>query len=46
MFQGKKILILGVANDKSIAWGIAEALHAQGATLALTYMNEAIEKRV
>lgn len=46
MFQGKKILVLGVANDKSIAWGIAEALHAQGATLALTYMNEAIEKRV
>ena len=46
MFEGKKVLILGVANKKSIAWGIAEALHKQGATLAFTYMNEAIEKRV
>lgn len=46
MFQGKKILVLGVANDKSIAWGITEALHAKGADIALTYMNEAIEKRV
>lgn len=46
MFQGKKILILGVANQKSIAWGIAEELHKQGASLAFTYMNEAIEKRV
>ncbi|MCB0319872.1 MAG: enoyl-ACP reductase [Bdellovibrionales bacterium] len=46
MFNGKKVLILGVANNKSIAWGIAEALHAQGADLAFTYVNEAIEKRL
>lgn len=46
MFDGKTILIIGVANQKSIAWGIAEALHREGAQLAFTYMNEAIEKRV
>lgn len=46
LFQGKKVLVLGVANKKSIAWGIAEALHKEGATLAFTYMNDAIEKRV
>ena len=46
MFEGKKVLILGVANKKSIAWAIAEALKKEGATLALTYMNDAIEKRV
>ena len=46
MFAGKKILILGVANEKSIAWSIASALHEQGAEIALTYPNEAIEKRV
>ncbi len=46
MFDGKKVLILGVANKKSIAWGIVEALAKEGAELALTYMNEAIEKRL
>ena len=46
MFDGKKILILGVANEKSIAWGIAEALHKEGAELGFTYVNEAIERRV
>lgn len=46
MFSGKKFLILGVANERSIAWGIAQALHKQGAELAFTYVNEAIEKRV
>ena len=46
MFEGKKILVLGVANKKSIAWGISERLHSEGAELAFTYMNEAIEKRV
>src|SRR5690554_5481015 len=46
MFSGKKILIFGVANERSIAWGIAQALHAEGAELCFTYMNEAIEKRV
>lgn len=44
--QGKKYLILGVANKKSIAWGITEALHQAGAELAFTYVNEAIEKRL
>jgi len=43
---GKKGLIMGVANDRSIAWGIAKALHAQGAELAFTYQGEALEKRV
>ena len=46
MFQGKKILVLGIANDRSIAWGIAEALHRDGAQLAFNYLNEALERRV
>lgn len=46
MFSGKKILIFGVANERSIAWGIAQALHQEGAQLCFTYMNEALEKRV
>lgn len=45
-FEGKKILVLGVANQKSIAWAITEALQKAGAEIALTYVNEAIEKRV
>ena len=44
--QGKRGLIMGVANDHSIAWGIAVALAAQGATLAFTYQGEALGKRV
>ena len=43
---GKRGLIMGVANDRSIAWGIARALHAQGAELAFTYQGEAFAKRV
>src|ERR1700745_4494372 len=43
---GKRGLVMGVANDHSIAWGIAKALHAHGAALALTYQNEALGKRV
>ena len=43
---GKKGLIMGVANDRSIAWGIAKACHDQGAELAFTYQGEALEKRV
>ena len=39
-------LIMGVANDHSIAWGIAEALHNAGADLAFTYQSEAIARRV
>ena len=46
LMQGKKGLIMGVANDRSIAWGIAQAVHAQGAELAFTYQGEALEKRV
>jgi enoyl-[acyl-carrier protein] reductase I len=46
LLQGKKTLILGVLNDKSIAWAIARALQEQGAELALTFAGEAQEKRV
>lgn len=45
-FAGKKILVLGVANERSIAWGIAQELKARGAQLAFTYVNEAIERRL
>jgi len=46
LMDGKRGIIFGVANDMSIAWGIAQQLHAAGATLAFTYLNEALEKRV
>ena len=46
VLQGKKGLVIGVANNRSIAWGIAEAAKKQGADLAFTYLNEALEKRV
>jgi enoyl-[acyl-carrier protein] reductase I len=46
LMDGKRGIILGVANDMSIAWGIAQQLKAHGATLAFTYLNEALEKRV
>lgn len=46
IMEGKKGLIVGVANNKSIAYGIAKACKEQGATIALTYMNEQIQKRV
>jgi len=46
LMTGKRGIIFGVANDLSIAWGIAKQLHAAGATLAFTYLNEALEKRV
>ena len=44
LLQGKKALIFGIANDRSIAWAIARALHAHGAELAVTYAGEALEK--
>ena len=44
--QGKRGLIMGLANDKSLAWGIAKALHAQGAELAFSYQGDALLKRV
>ena len=46
MMAGKKGLVMGIANDRSIAWGIADALSRHGAELAFTFQNEAIEKRV
>lgn len=45
-FAGKKALIVGVANERSLAWAIAQALHRGGADLAFTYLNEAMERRV
>src|SRR5438067_12053622 len=42
----KQGLVMGVANERSIAWGIARALHAQGARLAFTYQGDALGKRV
>ncbi len=46
LMQGKRGLIMGVANERSLAWGIAAALAAQGAELAFTYLGEALERRV
>ncbi len=46
LMQAKKVLVCGVANERSIAWSIAQRLHAEGAELAFSYPNEAIEKRV
>ena len=43
---GKRALIVGVASNRSIAWGIAEAMHRQGAELAFTYQTEKLKKRV
>ncbi|MDR1009404.1 MAG: enoyl-ACP reductase [Rickettsiales bacterium] len=44
--QGKKGIIFGIANNMSMAWGIAQAVHEQGATVAVNYMGEIMEKRV
>jgi enoyl-[acyl-carrier protein] reductase I len=46
LMDGKVVLIFGVANKNSIAWGIAQKLHAEGATIALSYAGEVLEKRV
>jgi enoyl-[acyl-carrier protein] reductase I len=46
LLAGKRGLIMGVANERSIAWGIAKAAHAQGATLAFTYQGQALMKRL
>ncbi|MDX8413517.1 MAG: enoyl-ACP reductase [Mariprofundales bacterium] len=46
MLTGKKGLILGVANDKSIAWGVAQACHREGAELGFSFLGEALERRV
>src|SRR5262245_57183282 len=46
LMQGKRGLIMGVANNRSIAWGIAKAVAAQGAALAFTFQGDALKKRV
>jgi enoyl-[acyl-carrier protein] reductase I len=46
LMQGRRGVIMGVANDRSIAWGIARAVAAQGGEIAFTYQGEALEKRV
>ena len=46
LMNGKKGVIMGVANDHSIAWGIAQSLSAAGAELAFSYQSETLKKRV
>jgi len=46
LLEGKRALVFGVANDHSIAWGIAKAMHEQGAELAFSYAADALERRV
>jgi len=46
LMKGKRGLVMGVANEKSIAWGMAKALHEQGAEMAFTYQGDAFGKRV
>lgn len=46
LLDGKKGLVVGVANDHSIAWGIAKALHREGAALGFTFLGETLERRV
>ena len=46
LMAGKRGLIMGLANDRSLAWGIAKALAEQGAELAFSYQGEALAKRV
>ncbi|MCA3659989.1 MAG: SDR family oxidoreductase, partial [Methylobacterium sp.] len=46
LMRGRRGLIMGLANNRSIAWGIAKACHAAGAELAFTYQGDALKKRV
>ena len=46
LMAGKKGLIMGVANERSIAWGIAKTCHDHGAEVAFTFQGEALERRV
>ncbi|MGB3721364.1 MAG: enoyl-ACP reductase FabI [Pacificimonas sp.] len=46
LMQGKRGLIMGLANDRSLAWGIAKSLHEQGAEMAFSYQGDALKKRV
>jgi enoyl-[acyl-carrier protein] reductase I len=46
LFEGKRVLVFGIANERSIAWSMAEAMHRHGARLILTYAGDLLEKRV
>jgi enoyl-[acyl-carrier protein] reductase I len=46
LLEGRKALIFGIANERSIAWGIAQAMHREGAQIGLSYAGEALERRV
>src|SRR5438046_1971753 len=46
LFKEKRVLVFGIANERSIAWAITEAMHKQGARFAITYAGEVLEKRV
>lgn len=46
MMEGKRVMVFGVANERSIAWGIAQAMHRQGARLGFNYLGDALERRV
>lgn len=46
MLDGKRILVIGVASKRSIAWGIAQSMHREGAQLAFTYQNDRLKERV
>jgi enoyl-[acyl-carrier protein] reductase I len=46
LLEGKTALVFGLANERSIAWGILKAFHAHGATLGISYAGEALERRV
>ncbi|MEQ8371338.1 MAG: SDR family oxidoreductase, partial [Alphaproteobacteria bacterium] len=46
LMRGKRGLVMGIANDRSIAWGIAQAVAQAGGELALTYQGDALEKRI
>lgn len=46
LMEGKRVMVFGVANDRSIAWGIAQAMHDEGARLGFNYLGEALERRV
>lgn len=46
LFEGKRVIVFGVANERSIAWGMAQAMHQHGASFIFTYAGEALEKRV
>jgi enoyl-[acyl-carrier protein] reductase I len=46
ILQNKRILVVGIASNRSIAWGVAEAMHREGAELALTYQTDKLKKRV